>query len=390
MAVEDPPDACSAVASRRVAPEAVALGGVVTVTTHIAVRCAEPLPLDVALVVDRSPSMRGSSLADAKAAASAFIALRDPLRVRVGIVTFSSTAEIAARLSRDARYLGGALRAIEVPERGGTDIQDGLWVAGRLLAADGDGRAQAIVLISDGRNNAGPLPVAQQAAVQREAGRHIVTVALGIQADIALMGSLASTPEDALIAPRSDQLVDRLERVAARLAAVQARALVAVERPAAGTRYDAGSAQPSAEWNGTILRWRVPIVPSAGVTVLHRVHMLAAGWQPVSDGGLATYERSGTGTGSVALPPASVWVWDAGPTSQPPPEPTATRPRDPPEPTATPSNKPPAPTEPRPGPPTQQPPTETPQGNGRMLYLPVLDARTGPPAVGRSDPPGQR
>lgn len=318
----DPP-ACAARAQRWADPASIRLGESVTVTTQVEVDCLDAPAIDVALVVDRSPSMRGAALEDAKAAALAFVAELGEAD-RAGVVTFASGAEMAARLSRDDRYLGSAIRAIEVPMRGGTDIADGLWIAGRLLTADGDGRPQAIVLISDGRNGTGALPALQAAEVQRAAGRHLVTVALGIQAEVVLMRSMATSPRDALVAPRSADLVDRLRAAAARLTRSGARDVVVDEVPPAAAPYVARSSRPPAEHDGTRLRWRWPLSPPGGVIATHRVRPLAAGRQPAASGGQATFIDGAGRSGSVALPPVWIEVRSSDPTPAGPGEPTPT------------------------------------------------------------------
>lgn len=317
------PPACVAVATRWVDPVEVRLGETVTVTTRLAIDCPDAPGVDVALVIDRSPSMKGAALADAKDAALAFVGALGA-EDRAGIVTFSSGAEMAARLSRDDRYLGSAIRAIEVPARGGTDVADGLWLAGRLLTADGDGRPQAIVLISDGRNGAGPLPALQAAEVQRGAGRHLVTVALGIQAEVALMRAMATSDADALVAARSAELVDRLRAVARRLTGSGARDVLVVEEPAAEAPYVGLSSRPPAEHDGAALRWRWPLAPGEGLEMTHRVRPLAPGRQPASDGGQATFRDGAGREGAVALPRVWVEVRTTDPTPAHPGEPTAT------------------------------------------------------------------
>jgi len=355
---EDPvdPPACAAVARRWADPTSIRLGESVTVTTQVEVDCFDDPGIDAVLVIDRSPSMRGAALEDAKAAALAFVADLGP-EDRTGIVTFASSAAMDARLSRDDRYLGSAIRAIEVPLRGGTDIADGLWIAGRLLSADGDGRPQAIVLVSDGRNGAGALPAAQAAEVQRAAGRHLVTVALGIQAEVALMRAMATSPQDALVAPRSTDLVDRLRLVAGRLSGSGARDLVVAQAPSAAAPYVARSSRPPAEYDGAELRWRWPLAPHGGALATHRVRPLAVGRQAVAAGGQATFRDGAGHPGTVALPPVWVEVHPSDPTPAGPGEPTPT----PREAVATPTLTP-----------TAASPTTLPVTRSR-LFLPALD-----------------
>ena len=318
---------CHGRATRRVAPPSVLLGEAVTVSVRIDLECpGEPLPLDVALVIDRSPSMKGEAIADARAAATAFVERIDLDRHRIGVASFHGSATIDARLSGDARHIRSAIGAIEVPQRGGTDIADGLRAGGRVLT-DQRSRAEAgrvLILLSDGQNNYGPLPVLQSAAILEEAGVHIVTLALGGAADTALLAAIASSPQDALVAPFSRDLGGAFERIADRLASVAARDLVLDDDLPEDVAFVPRSAQPAAAFDGDRLRWTVPLAPSGPLTFTWRVRPTRAGVRPITHGGALTFEDTAGRSGQLGLPLGSVLVRDpAAPlTATPSPSPT--------------------------------------------------------------------
>ena len=150
----------------------------------------------VVLVVDTSRSMLASDiepsrLAAAKRAATTFID-RVPDRLRVGLVTFAGDATVAAVPTHDRVLLHRTVRAIDpfASSGGGTAIGDALARSVELVRdsfreADGaapadDGTAPVTILfLSDGRQYRGILPPEAGAAMAKEAGIPVYTVALG-------------------------------------------------------------------------------------------------------------------------------------------------------------------------------------------------------------------
>ena len=136
----------------------------------------------VMLVVDVSGSMRADDVEPRRldAAVSAMRTFLDrlPKRFKVGLVAFSSEAQVLAPPTRDRQSVRDALGYLE-PEAG-TAIGDGLEAAvkqaKRSLAIDGVQRKPsqpmpaAIVLLSDGAQNRGRLQPLQAAEHARAAG----------------------------------------------------------------------------------------------------------------------------------------------------------------------------------------------------------------------------
>lgn len=112
-------------------------------------------PLNVALVVDRSGSMKGSRLAQAIEAGRGLIAqLRDG--DRVSIVSYAVTADVVLPLTLvDSESRGRASRALgEIKTSGDTCISCGLDKALELLKQRGFG-VPHVLLLSDGEANRG-------------------------------------------------------------------------------------------------------------------------------------------------------------------------------------------------------------------------------------------
>lgn len=155
-----------------------------------------PLPASdaaVVLCIDTSGSMRARDLFPSRSVAAASAA-RDfidalPDGVRVGVVSFSSSAAVISPLIADHVRAIDALNRLPEPS-GATAIGDALAIAVRQLPSAGP---RAIILITDGANNAGvdPLNVADRAV---DDGVAIYTVGVG-------------TPDSTASIPGSDDSV---------------------------------------------------------------------------------------------------------------------------------------------------------------------------------------
>ena len=106
---------------------------------------------------------------------------------RIGLVIFADQAYVAASLSFDTASVARALDEATIGIAGrSTGIGDGLGLALRRLepkapAAEGDRPAagRAVILLSDGANNAGQTAPKDVAALAREVGVKVYTIALG-------------------------------------------------------------------------------------------------------------------------------------------------------------------------------------------------------------------
>jgi Ca-activated chloride channel family protein len=138
----------------------------------------------VMLVTDISGSMQARDVAPdrfaaARAAADAFLS-RLPKGARVGVVAFNDRATTLTPPTYDRAAVRRALAGLQ--PQGGTATGDGIDAALKSLRTTGR-RGGAIVLLSDGKANAGadPLQAARRAAA---AGVSISTVALGTEGGV--------------------------------------------------------------------------------------------------------------------------------------------------------------------------------------------------------------
>ncbi len=133
---------------------------------------------NVMLCVDTSGSMASTDIAPTRseAARAAVLAFIDgtPGKTRIGIVSFSTFANLVSPLTDDRAELRDAIDRIP-PPNGGTAIGEALAAAAQSLPDRGH---RAIVLITDGVNNSGRDPLAISQAIGAR-GITIYTIGIG-------------------------------------------------------------------------------------------------------------------------------------------------------------------------------------------------------------------
>jgi Mg-chelatase subunit ChlD len=169
---------------------------------------------DVALTIDNSDSMKGAKLAQAIAAAQTFVSMLDMPGDQAALITYDEYAHLAHTLTGDRASLSDAVAGIA--SGSGTRIDRGIETAVAALAADGrrsDNRP-VIVLLSDGiqvEERARPLELAIAA---RKRGIDLYTIALGTDADRAMLRDLAGDPAHTFYAPQASDLEVIYRRIA--------------------------------------------------------------------------------------------------------------------------------------------------------------------------------
>jgi Ca-activated chloride channel homolog len=163
------------------------------------VRAAVPVGGSVVLCVDTSGSMMAGDVEPTRAQAAdaalrAFVKAA-PSSTAVGIVSFSTGAQIITPPTRDRDQLREAVEAIPSPN-GATAIGDALTAAQRILPKRGH---RVVVLITDGENTFGtdPMDAARALRAQRIP---LYTIGIGTNSGALIPGTLqeAGINEDAL------------------------------------------------------------------------------------------------------------------------------------------------------------------------------------------------
>ena len=145
---------------------------------------------DVMIVLDESPSMsahdygEGSRFDSAREVVREFVAGRE--NDAIGLVTFSERAALRVPLTTEYSYLHRVLDDLAVMTLGdGTAIGMGIGVA-TLHMRQGQGATRAMILMTDGENNAGEILPETAAAIAADVGIRIYTVGMGRAGDAVL------------------------------------------------------------------------------------------------------------------------------------------------------------------------------------------------------------
>jgi uncharacterized protein YegL len=184
-------------------------------------------PVDTAMVIDKSGSMSGDKIDDAKAAANALLTLTNELD-RVALITFSSSVsvdyELAIMNSTNKEDLEDEIDDISVS--GQTNIYDAILEANDLLT---DSPRQNVpltqVLLTDGAHNS-PTTLPDSdfedlAEDTRDQGITIFTIGLGVDANQERLEMIANITGGVFFyAPTSDDLPDIFREIARMLALV--------------------------------------------------------------------------------------------------------------------------------------------------------------------------
>ncbi|HEY6178185.1 MAG TPA: VWA domain-containing protein, partial [Kofleriaceae bacterium] len=185
-------------ASRRILPGAQPQNLAVTITAPnlpTDVSLGRP-PLSLAIVIDRSGSMHGAPIANARAAALSMLRQLDE-RDAFSVVTYSSHAEtvIAMERANEANKLAAQAAIETIDADGGTCISCGLEAAAADVAhSPVAGGLRRLLLISDGQANEGIYDRDELAALAGRTaatGASISTVGVGLDFDESTMRRLA-------------------------------------------------------------------------------------------------------------------------------------------------------------------------------------------------------
>jgi tight adherence protein B len=130
----------------------------------------------VVLAVDRSQSMRGAPLANAVAAARAFIAAKPPAD-RVAVATFATRPVMLTDFSTARNDADAALRSIAVDPVQGTTLYDALVRAASTLGSE-PLAGKVIIAVTDGNETRSDASRADAIAAARKAGAAVYVVAI--------------------------------------------------------------------------------------------------------------------------------------------------------------------------------------------------------------------
>lgn len=335
-AADDASDACNVEVDQTISPAVVLLGETIDVRLILRPFCGQSTgrPLHVVLVIDTSASMQGQPIMQAKAAARGFIDELDLAAhpdTKVGIVSFNNNAKTVCSLTNQNGALTGCLNSLGNAPTGGTDIAAGLSRAAQMLQKRGRTiplPLTAVLLLSDGTNQAGCGPVESEAGRLKRDGALLGTVCIGEDCDRICLRKIASQPRFALFVPDPGQLAAAFTRLRrdlvdvvledATISQLLPLDLVLVGVGAPGEPDPFVNSDPEA---GQSLRWKVPFVARDGLTLTYRVRPTRLGEQASGSRAWAVLRRSDGGGLTVDYPQRHLLVLQA-PADQPTAEPS--------------------------------------------------------------------
>lgn len=204
---------------------------------------ARPRPdLNIALVIDRSGSMSGAPLEEAKKAAS-FVINHLSARDRCAIVVYDDRANllVPARHVDDKEAFHRVIRSIH--SGGSTDLHMG-WLTGAEALAPfaSPSSISRVILLSDGNANAGETNAASIAAQVRrlaDAGVTTSTLGLGVHFNEALMTEIALAGNGrAYYGDTAEDLMAPFREEFALLDAIAAHKVSCLLKPVPGVQMD--------------------------------------------------------------------------------------------------------------------------------------------------------
>lgn len=198
----------------------------------------DPLPLDLALVIDRSSSMKKhGKLVEAKNAVRAIL---DKLHIEdlLTLVFFDDRAEVIADGETVNGRAGIETALDNLSPRGGTEIASGLSATLDCLAARKKRtHAATIVLLTDGRTYGDEPRCIELAAQARNLGVSITALGMDTKWNRELLDRLAAISGGSSdFVERPQELQDRFEHVVQRLRATLAAGMRLTLQPAEGVR----------------------------------------------------------------------------------------------------------------------------------------------------------
>ena len=162
-------------------------------------------PASVCLVIDRSGSMAGTPLADAKAAAKDFVSYLKATD-EVAVIDFGSNVHVALERQQVGNQDAGVLQAIDgIPCDGATALWDAGVEAVDLVSKSEPQHARIVILLSDGMNNASRNSVETLIERAKSGNAVIHTVALGLMADSATLKRVADETQGSYNQARSSK-----------------------------------------------------------------------------------------------------------------------------------------------------------------------------------------
>lgn len=149
-------------------------------------------PVDFALLIDTSGSMRGAAIREAKRGCITLIEeILDLDRHRLGLINFGDQVNILTDLTTDRKKLVRCIEEITV--YGGTNMTEAIIKSSKLL--ENSINQKVSVIVTDGGPNNRTKALAE-AKIAMEKGIRMITIGAGQDVDHSYLKQISSTPKD--------------------------------------------------------------------------------------------------------------------------------------------------------------------------------------------------
>lgn len=307
---------CTITNDKTASSHAVVAGSAVTITLSLAAvgDCsALGSPVDAVLVLDRSGSMGGQSLTDAKNAAISFLNQMNLTVDHVAVASFASsgTAQLNSQMTRTLATATSAINGLSAG--GSTDIASGLVSAEEEFASV---RRQAtnapvIILLSDGYHNETPASSLQDVATRiKNTGVRIITIGLGTQVNEDQLRNIASSDTDYYYAPDSSKLAAIYQTIAPTLR-VAGRDMTLVDTLDSNMTLVPNSFQGpiTPTVSGNKITWEIAAVPTTPVELSYQVTVpFSPGTWNTNESAIATFIDAAGNPATLVFPVPQVVV----------------------------------------------------------------------------------
>ncbi len=278
-------------------------------------------PLDVMLVIDRSPSMEDDNKWEgAQRAASAFIDQMNLEQDRVGVTLFAGSARLEQPLGDDAAAAKQTINDA-FPSGLGTDIADGVKRGGEELVVNRRPDIPGIlILLSDGGSDRSA--AIREADTYKDAGIRIITIGLGNDVEGDLLRDVASAPEDYYFAPDPSQLGDIYQSIARSIQQSVGVTNLVITQTFDDTNFDlvSGSVSLAGDIRGNTITWQLSALPDDNTELFsYRLIALSPGTFDAATSTEVTFTQCEAESRSITLDPGPAII-----VSPPPPPPQVT------------------------------------------------------------------
>jgi tight adherence protein C len=182
--------------------------------TGLSLGPSKTVPLSVVLAIDTSGSMDGEKIAQAKAAAIAFLSSLGPAD-KAALISFNAKPTTVVPSTSDHAALQQGINSLQVG--GNTAAYDALYDAAQILSDAPKGTKRAIILLTDGADTSSHYSLRVASDVARQQNALVYTIGVGPDANDSVLTSLAEPGGKYYKAPAPSDLAGAYDAISREL-----------------------------------------------------------------------------------------------------------------------------------------------------------------------------